>query len=349
MAAQPEAAATYMNDDVCGEILLRLPFADVLRFRTICKAWHRITTNPGSVAAHANRCPLELIVQRHGVNGALDTVPLLTLDEKRRRCLDIEYPEYRGPPEPFWRGYTLIGSCDGLLLLQRGVGSSHFVGNPLTRHYLLVCDFYLHGPSGEHRILYHTDGEQGSHYVYSLEAADTRRVGPAVPVVLFPGDVPDGKLCSYKILAFDTVSEAFGRISRPPARYRIHNMLGIFLLEVDGKLAMTDISEGSMDLWVLDDYDNDESWTRCLLRVQLPPALRRATLAMNVGAESLNVILVGDHYSTSAGLYDLKRKRFLKQFQFVTAGDLVRRTRLNALVFSPSLKRRGFFDVEEPP
>jgi len=95
--------------------------------------------SPAFLAAHARLRPLEIIVQRHGVSGAqLDTIPLPTLDETRRRCLQVRYPEYTGPPEPCWRGYSLIGSCEGLLLFERGVGIDHFVCNPITRRWTML-------------------------------------------------------------------------------------------------------------------------------------------------------------------------------------------------------------------
>jgi hypothetical protein len=139
MVATPGATAAattqVLNDDVLTEILLRLPPGAVRRFRAVCKAWHRTTTGPAFLSAYARRCPLDLVVvQRHGVSSTLlDTIPLLALDETRRRCLDISYPEYTGPPEHCWRGYSLIGSCDRLLLFERGFGIDYFIYSPATR------------------------------------------------------------------------------------------------------------------------------------------------------------------------------------------------------------------------
>jgi hypothetical protein len=120
-----------------------------------------------------------------------------------------------------------------------------------------------------------------------------------------------------------------------------------FMLEMDGKLAMADFLDGSMDLWVLEDYGNDGSWAR-RLRVRLPPALRHATLAMELGLEGQNdLILLGDRWNATVGLYHLTEKRVLKQIQFVTTNrprDLLPRTQLNTIVFRDSLKRHTLFD-----
>ncbi|OEL36524.1 hypothetical protein BAE44_0002456 [Dichanthelium oligosanthes] len=140
-AAQPEAAATSrdLNDDVVTEILLRLPSAAVLPWRAVFKAWRRIIASPVFLAVHSRRFPLELIVQRHGVNdevAALDTVPPLTLDETRRRCLHV--PRQRG-------GYSLIASCDGLLMFERGPGMDVVnAGVEEVRNVILLGDCWSH-------------------------------------------------------------------------------------------------------------------------------------------------------------------------------------------------------------
>ncbi|TVU33466.1 hypothetical protein EJB05_25286, partial [Eragrostis curvula] len=267
----------------------------VLRARAVCRAWRRITSSRAFTAAHAGRRPLELIVQLHDGSDTLDTVPLATLDEAARRSLHVRYPEFpRRANEIFWTGYTLIASCDGLLLFERStcIGRDLFVCNPVTRQWTtlprllpgactLPCGFYIHGPSGEHRVLcLVTDYQQGWHYASSLEVAESRRVGPGFPLKRIGNDKPvaclnlRGKLHWLqhpevlfsrdnthpgKILAFDTVSETFRQISRPPRDRRYEQF---FLLEMEGMLAMTAIVNGAMDVWVLEDYNDDRSWTR---------------------------------------------------------------------------------------
>ena len=390
MAFQPEEAARQdlMNDDVVSEILLRLPSAAVLRSRAVCRAWRRIASSAAFAAAHARRRPLELIFQRHGPSGALESIPAAALDEPQRRCLDVEYPE-----ESSWRGYNLIASCDGLLLFQRGRGGgTYYVCNPVTRQWTTVlprpagtftlpCGFYVHGPTREHRLLCLTSDHQGSHYVYSLEAAQARRLGQALPVMRLWADQPicslnhRGKLHwlrhprvifstenlimaagddddKYKILAFDTVSETFRRISRPPLRRR-DGVAEFFLLEMDGMLAMADFLDGSMHLSVLEDYNDDKSWTR-RLQVYLPAPLRHACWAVNADVEAAagqDVILLGDSRTCWVGLYHVKQKRVLKK---ILLADNERRgiappTLVHALLFRDSLERHNFFHLHHSP
>ncbi|CAL4909834.1 unnamed protein product [Urochloa decumbens] len=375
-----------ISDDVVAEILLRLPPAYVLRCGAVCRAWRAISTSPGFAAAYARRRPLELIVQRHGFNGVLDTIPLATLDEGSRRCIDLAYPE-RGKCKttgrPLEGPFRLMGSCDGLLLFEEDsyYGTDHWVCNPVTQQWTAsvpprsarltrICGLYLHGPSGEHRLLFLTNdddcggmGTSASHYVRSLEAGETRRLGPAAATVhMFSQIITEhleyhGKLHwldhpeameTGKILAFDTVSETFRRMSRPPSMNR-HGKPS--LLEMDGKVSMAAVLKGlHMDLWVLEDYGDDESWAR-RHRIDLPPAFSRTRWAMNASVlgRSSNVILLGDNASGSLGLYDLVENRVVKQVQLVTNATREKPfwpcTQLNAHVFNDSLERHAFFDI----
>ncbi|XP_039803569.1 uncharacterized protein LOC120667593 [Panicum virgatum] len=395
--AAARSSPPHINDDVATEILLRLPCAAVLRSRAVCKAWHRITTSAAFIAAHARRRPHELILHRHGPSSsnALETIPLLdTLGEATtaRRCLHVQYPEYTRPRPPRgWSGYAMIASCDGLLLFERhpnGVrDKDFFVCDPVARRwaavprtpgtFMLPCGFYIHKPSGEHRILCVTNGQQAgwSHHVCSLEAAEARRLGPAplfapigynlplhhvtlhgklhwlrsYPPVLLPmdnGRYP-GAEETGKIVAFDTESETFRRIRLPPRRVaRYPGAVELFLLQVDGMLAVANFLNGSMDLWVLADHDgSDASWT-LRLRVDLPSSLRRACWAMNPRMEGQeDVVLLGDRGRCWVALYDVMGKRVLKQIQLVPDDPW---NHLNVFVFRGSLERHAFFDLHGP-
>ncbi|CAD6246369.1 unnamed protein product [Miscanthus lutarioriparius] len=217
------------------------------------------------IAAHARHRPLELIFQR----GTLESIPLLTLDEAEQQCRLRHaqyYPAYTRPTGGGgdWSGHVLLDSCDGLLLFQRDSDRKDFVVcNPVTQQWSMVprvpgaaytvpTGFYVHGPSGEHRLLCLTaDDQGGSYYVCTLEAAAQapRRLGQAWPWPLgnLYADLPvryvnlGGKLHWLQhpkirfsadgwppsaegrrptILAFDSVLETFRRIRRPPWELR---------------------------------------------------------------------------------------------------------------------------------
>ena len=154
-----------------------------------------------------------------------------------------------------------------------------------------------------------------------------------------------------KILAFDTVSETFRRISRPPLRRR-DVVAEFFLLEMDGMLAMTDFLDGSMHLSVLEDYNDDKTWTR-RLQVYLPAPLQHACWAVNADVEAAgqDVILLGDSRTCWVGLYHVKQKRVLKKFLLADNERRGRRspTLVHALLFRDSLERHKFFHLHHSP
>ncbi|CAN6341018.1 unnamed protein product [Urochloa humidicola] len=360
--AAPPTTPLQLNDDVVTEILLRLPSTSVLRSRAVCRAWRAIATRPGFLTAHARRRPLELIILA-GPEDALHTVPLASLDEASRRCL---HPGYPGP-------WSLAASCDGLLLLvARGpacIEERLLVCNPVTRQCAAVpppstsrmaraCGFYLHGPSGEHRLLFLANdvesadlGRSASHHVRSLEAGETRRLGPAAEALhmftrtpkafghrgnLHWIDHPETEEAG-DVLVFDTVRETFRRMARPP----VGNASDLVLMEGDGMLATAANRGDPVGIWVMEDYNDGESWVlRHRVDVDPPPPLRRVVwaLAMMVGQ---NEILLGRLTGDAAVIYDLTEQRVTKQMQ------LSRPDYLTAHVFRESLERHAFFDLQE--
>jgi F-box interacting protein len=123
-------------------------------------------------------------------------------------------------------------------------------------------------------------------------------------------------LSAEKILSFDTVTEAFRLRPRPPwPSGRYDYMIDICLLELNGMLAVTatETHSDSMELWVLEDYENDQSWSRCF-RIDMPPHIH-ARWAIGTGVP--DVILVGSCNHSFAALYHLTEKRIIKQIEFV--------------------------------
>ncbi|CAL5011023.1 unnamed protein product [Urochloa decumbens] len=375
MAASTDQAER-LNDDVVVEILLRLPPAAVLRFGAVCRAWRRITASPAFLAAHARRRPLELIIKGPGC--ALSTIPLATLGDdvdtmRRRRRLRLRWC---GPGGGDYLG-GLLGAYDGLLLFERHSGCDHLVCNPVTRQWALlprtpslwirVCGVYVHAPSGEHRLLYLANDEgnvpggtwTATHRVLSLGgAAVARRIGPPAAAIEIYSQMPGAYLShrgnlhwvrhpwvvdTDKILAFDPVAETFRLIPRPPTRDQEREWVS--LVKAHGSLAVTAILHGSMDLWVLEDYDSDDSssWTH-RLRVDLPSPLESAKRAVSVHVLGQNVILLENEHHVVA-LYSLTEKKVLKQVEL--GRDIENySTRSTSFLFRDSLERHAFFDLQ---
>ncbi|KAJ1291775.1 hypothetical protein BS78_02G342200 [Paspalum vaginatum] len=344
------------NEDVVTEILLRLPSsASVARCRAVCRAWRGITSSPEFVAAYGRRRPLELIVQRSPSDNSVvvDTIPLATLDDvARRRCL------HPGAGYPSGGRDWLMGSCDGLLLFEGFYGPEtdhlYWVCDPVTRQWATVpppqrtrarltrhCGFYLHRPSGEHRILFLSndtahDGLPASHYVHSLEAAETRRLGPALAGLhVFAQAMTEyldyhGKLHWIRHPEVDDTSDIL-----------VFDTMDGMLAAMMTTVVLDNRRITHMELWVLEDYSNDKSWT-CRHRIRLPPTLFQACWAINYSSTS--VIILGDDIITqsSVWLYDLTENRVVNQIQLLTVHH-------TAFVFKDSLQRHALFDRHKPP
>ncbi|KAL6629205.1 hypothetical protein ACP70R_028970 [Stipagrostis hirtigluma subsp. patula] len=217
---------------------------------------------------------------------------------------------------------------------------------------IVPCGLYLHRPSGEHRVLCIAflqtpdppsftcrrvpdgGGEPrrrlaAFHYILSTGAAEPRRLGPvADPRGPYP---PSSCLAlgetlhwshhpeagdSGKMVAFDTVSETFRLIPLPPPPPSGRHYLRLF--DMDGALAASTVPEqltpARMDVWAIDDDDDDgERWT-CRARIDLPPPhhLRWCpchAIVPFVVLEGGVLVVVGPDWVV---LYDMKANKTLR-------------------------------------
>ncbi|KAL6657405.1 hypothetical protein ACP70R_005185 [Stipagrostis hirtigluma subsp. patula] len=279
-----------LTEDTTADILLRLPAASVLRARGVCRAWRRITTDPGFLAAHARRQPPQLVLYTYLDRGdatdvAMDVLPVASGEADKRRL--FRYPK---------GACLLLASCDGVLLFKKGEGS-YPLCNPATRQWAQLpwlapgapsyhdeeYAFYFHQQSGEHRLLclrYSLRDMTGYWYILSTGAGEPRHVdvhGVAVAgitnlLLMTPAAVHDHlhwlPLCqgqasvtggTMKILAFDMLSEMFKVMTGPPSSTTTSAAL-IRLFTMEGLLVTADFGKlKEMDLWFLEDYDA-ERW-----------------------------------------------------------------------------------------
>ncbi|KAL6657398.1 hypothetical protein ACP70R_005178 [Stipagrostis hirtigluma subsp. patula] len=223
--APPEDAPVRLSDDMITEILLRLSARSVLRFRAVCRAWLRVTTDPRFLAAHARLRPPEVVLYTYldaphdgnrplgyAVDIALDAVPVSATDGDRasRRRRLIRYPKFVALSDPPERWYLdmpihclLLAACDGVLLFKKDEGF-YLLCNPATRRWaelprLARLDFadvdierafYFHRPSGEYRLLCRrgrsTPAGGTRWLILSTGAAEPRRVDTLAGAAMAP-------------------------------------------------------------------------------------------------------------------------------------------------------------------
>uniref|UniRef100_A0A0D9Z7D0 F-box associated beta-propeller type 3 domain-containing protein n=1 Tax=Oryza glumipatula TaxID=40148 RepID=A0A0D9Z7D0_9ORYZ len=212
---------------------------------------------------------------------------------------------------------TLLASCDGLLLFADHRRRLRVICNPTTRRWsslpphpsAAALGFYRHRPSGEYRVLSKASDpsrkHSSSYFVVSAGGGggETRRLGGATADQLVErhpcshlghvaaggklywiGDLVEAGRSPYlnpyaptKLVAFDTVSEAFRLVAPPPETAANNSDDDVLMFELDGALAVLKLVEGgpmTLKLWVLDDDvgGGGEQWA-CRHKVQLGLAL----------------------------------------------------------------------------
>ncbi|KAF8726845.1 hypothetical protein HU200_019325 [Digitaria exilis] len=344
-----------LDEYALSEILVRLPSKSVLRCRAVCKQWRRITTDRAFLAAHAAHRPRQMLV----VTASL-TVSAVPLSLDPRPADDMGRRGYLCDPTARDKDGKVdsmgipLASLDGLLVLRQGP-DLFVVCNPMTRQWrklpalsprpcfqVFACGFYLHSPSGEYRLLCH--GDTGGYYVLSAGAAVPRRLAHAPadrPLECHPAACrgilhwssfqPEATRAG-KMLAFDTVTEKFWLMARPPC-----NMLPMALLELDGALCAVAMQGVTLlSVWVLQDYES-ERWTlRNQVVVQPPKSLNDQWVSMAISGGGDAILIGHPRCSHLVRLCDLKEKKVRKQMDLVSVPTF--------LVFSESLVSHGFFD-----
>jgi hypothetical protein len=189
--------------------------------------------------------------------------------------------------------YVVCCSLDGLVVLRQRQGL-YVVCNPATGQWTnlpalppdpcdlatIACGFYSYGSSGEYRLLCHAGYKRRSYYYVLSTGAGavprrlillragtgiTRRPWLAVgsttgsPRTPWPPPPP-----ANKMLAFDTASETFRLMSRPPEeRAARESTSARALLEIDGELSAVVIQFFSRRRWPFGSWDlrSAEVWT----------------------------------------------------------------------------------------
>lgn len=346
-------------DDVVAEILLRLPPKSVLRCRAVSKRWRRITTCRTFVAAYSRRQRLELLVYPDGYKLYRDAKNILAvLDPLNsdysgcRRFLRLDGGRSLRLADSRDGLLLLAASDNGTFLIYNPATRQSAVLPSLTPDpcaFAVPSGLYFHEPSGEHRLLcigrlqlqhdHHPPSSSAAavsvrgpfhYYVLSTGSGAVRRLGPArglgvapsacvaLAGVLYWSHHPESGT-SVDLVAFDTVSEKFRLIPRPPLTRR--HYLRVF--DMEGTLAVSAVEEGSlrMDVWALE--AGAAAWAR-RFRIDLPGQRMRefqpSDQAVAVVEGGL-LVVVGARFLL---LYDVKERRMVSRVCYPEIGNVSR-------------------------
>ncbi|KAG9448688.1 hypothetical protein H6P81_008653 [Aristolochia fimbriata] len=261
-------------DEILVQILIRLPVKSLLRFRSVCKAWRSLISEPFFVDFHLHqqslRDPQILLLSCAGEVGEFCLESLADergILERKLSAVPVES--------------ILTPSCNGLILIHRDYSQCIYVFNVSTRKLLTLpdCSPSLHvnlglgydPPVGTYKVvrLFHNrEGDAHLHCeIFTLGSPEWRRIGEVrykLDVRGFPASV-DGALYwltdydshqnkSEVIISFVLREERF-KVIPHPKRCAGEKRRYMQLWEFRGDLYLQDSSgKPVMNLWVLKDH-----------------------------------------------------------------------------------------------
>ena len=125
----------YFGEEIITEILARLPFKSLLRFRCVCKSWRDIIAASHFVKKHLsckkNKSRL-LFLQKHPQSIDYE-VTNKVWDANRELQFPVQFPSCKSN----WHVIRVLGSCNGLICFEfESVGV--FLCNPCTRDFNML-------------------------------------------------------------------------------------------------------------------------------------------------------------------------------------------------------------------
>ncbi|XP_074283750.1 F-box protein CPR1-like [Silene latifolia] len=115
---------------ILEEILPKLPAKSLLRFKCVSKQFQTLISSPSFIRRHL----------RHSLSSATSRL-LITAVESGLHSFDLDSPEnpLAPLPVPNLRDWSIIGSCNGLLLIRCGPYNANFIlMNPSTGFYTVI-------------------------------------------------------------------------------------------------------------------------------------------------------------------------------------------------------------------
>ncbi|KAH7849046.1 hypothetical protein Vadar_012208 [Vaccinium darrowii] len=279
------------------EILLRVPVNSLIRFKSVCKSWQTMISNPQFVKKHLNLVIMDdtfkswrIIVRypHHELKSySLDS---LCHEPYGFAAVDLDYPSKTMP-----RDMKIVGSCNGLVCIYfRELIDTFYIWNPSTRetHFLSAFEkkhiggtsfgFGYDSSNDDYKVVrvYYV-GDQLEVEVYSLRKDSWRRIGD-FPSILTRYYVGVGKLLGGSILwiatnpsnnsslitALDLSEETYREIPQPNYESRI-TYLSLIVLK--GCLCIVcEDAYFSFHLWAMNEFGIKESWTKLTTLPYLP-------------------------------------------------------------------------------
>ncbi|KAM3282425.1 hypothetical protein P3S67_026070 [Capsicum chacoense] len=255
--------ASTLPEVLAEDILVRLPVKSLLRFKCVCKEWHKTIKSPDFIREHGkhhNKVHKILVYDR---NNPPDPITLISKDGV------LENP----PPDERVRGMTyVLGSVYGLFLLKKVVDGNLSLSlwnpalrefglglDPVTNDYKVVWFLFFWDDDNIPRIyarVYSCSRDSwrmlqlDDHYKSHICARRFRQpLGTGYLNGTYYWLVLGGWKCS--VVSFDFRNEEFGEIEGPDARYTFHRSHLFMILLDDSVALMGTVGEFEYEIWVM--------------------------------------------------------------------------------------------------
>ncbi|KAH7568328.1 hypothetical protein JRO89_XS07G0276300 [Xanthoceras sorbifolium] len=282
--------------DLIVEILCQLPVKSLLRFRCLSKEFRSMIDDPNFIRRHHNAC-LETNSNRRIIAQSNEGFTLFSLDvdSADNAVAAAKLPDI--PIQNWWYGFTIIGSCHGLLALSTHDRQGHVTAvlwNISTNKlrilprihgdsvYFCGCFGFGYDVASDDYKLVRIFGNQSftKVIVYSLRANSWRWIEDLPDYYSFyPFHQDSGTLVAGTlnwmepiknrestdlIISFNLKSEKFSKLSVPGRTTtnvgewdKTVNVLGGCLC-----LSRNHHSEKFFDIWVMKEYGMRDNWTK---------------------------------------------------------------------------------------
>ncbi|KAK9667717.1 hypothetical protein RND81_13G006500 [Saponaria officinalis] len=307
----PSSTASVLPIDfIVAEILPKLPAKSLLRFKCVCKSFNTLISSPEFVRLHLrhslssdNRLVVIPVIDRTVYTFDLDSLS----SSATAASATFSWPEHA----------SINGSCNGLLLITGFFGGLHrlVLLNPSTRTYVDVpsttnyLGFGFDHRNDDYKIVAVTDyrinvSKSRVTKIYSLNSKSWKIVEITFPpdAIQYPrsGALIDNHLLHWifwnpstgkRIIGcFDVCLENWGADVPLPGHY-CNSSRKIYLLDfgvVDGRLfcSFENQVDWSYDVWVMEEYGVQESWTK-LLSVAIPDDVIRGIVPVAISGREV--------------------------------------------------------------
>ncbi|XP_039155900.1 F-box/kelch-repeat protein At3g06240 [Eucalyptus grandis] len=285
----PEALVEPFLSDIVIEILLRVPFKSLMRFKCVCKRWRSLISGPGFARSHLQRLKAGDMVASQRI---FKTSPLETIDYE---ALDggigggdhavVVRAHELSLDDACWEP-LLVGSCDGLVCLHDP--GRFLLYNPSTRECRdlpgldlfeldeMFIGFGYDPRSHDYKIVQGDDTGNGQVVIFSLRSGSWRmtpvqqenHLAVSEQGVYWNGAlhwcVPAERRNKSEtvIMSFDLSEEKFHQVLRAPEVNGDVVFEGLGVHGASLLLYHCTVINDLFEAWVTNDYKRGGSWMK---------------------------------------------------------------------------------------